>query len=233
MTTTPSSIPTVPGRRVILAGATGLVGGHILDRLLADDSVGVVHVVGRRAPARAHPKLQAHLVDFRNLPALPQADEVYLALGTTIRQAGSRAAFRAVDLDANLAVASAAFDAGARRVGLVSAMGADAGSRVFYNRVKGELEHALSRLAWSALVIARPSLLLGDRAALGQAARFGEGVGARIGASLRLVLPMNWRPIAADRVAQALLTLVPSAVGKHVLYSGALQPGAAHAAASS
>lgn len=181
---------------------------------------------------RAHPKLRAHVVDFAELPALPalpQADEVYLALGTTIRQAGSRAAFRAVDLDANLAVATAAFEAGARRIGLVSAMGADPGSRIFYNRVKGELEHALSRLPWSALVIARPSLLLGDRAALGQPARFGEGLGARIGAALRPLIPMNLRPIAAERVAQALLTLVPSAVGKHVLFSGAMQPGMAEA----
>lgn len=233
MPTTASSIPTPPGRRVILAGATGLVGGHILDRLLADDSVGAVHMVGRRAPMRAHPKLHAHVVDFAKLPALPQADGVYLALGTTIRQAGSRAAFRAVDLDANLSLANAAFAAGARRIGLVSAMGADAGSRVFYNRVKGELEHALSRLAWSALVIARPSLLLGDRAALGQPARFGEGLGARIGAALGPLIPMNLRPIGADRVAQALLTLVPSAVGKHVLFSGAMQSGAAQAAASS
>ncbi|WP_312549795.1 NAD(P)H-binding protein [Massilia sp.] len=232
MSTTDCSIPAAPGRKVILAGATGLVGGHILDRLLADDSVGAVHVLGRRAPVRAHPKLRAHVVDFAELPALPalpQADEVYLALGTTIRQAGSRAAFRAVDLDANLAVATAAFEAGARRIGLVSAMGADPGSRIFYNRVKGELEHALSRLAWSALVIARPSLLLGDRAALGQPARFGEGLGARFGAALRPLIPMNLRPIAAERVAQALLTLVPSAVGKHVLFSGAMQPGGAEA----
>src|SRR5581483_6669242 len=78
------------------------------------------------------------------LPPLPPVDEVYLALGTTIKVAGSQAAFRAVDYDANLAVARAALAAGARRCGLVSAMGADAKSKVFYNRVKGELEEALA-----------------------------------------------------------------------------------------
>lgn len=198
----------------------------MLEGLLGDASVAEVHVLGRRAPALAHPKLHPHIVDFGRLPALPHADEVYLALGTTMRQAGSRAAFRAIDLDANLAVARAAFAAGARRIGVVSAMGADSASPFFYNRVKGELEQALSELALSALVIARPSLLLGERARLGQPGRFGEDAAARLGAWLRPVIPPNWRPIAAGRVAQALLTLVPTAVGKHVLYSGAMQPRA-------
>ena len=105
----------------------------------------------------------ACIVDFRAIPPLPPLDEAYLALGTTIKQAGSREAFRAVDLDANLAVTRAALGAGARRVGLVSAMGADAASTVFYNRTKGELEDALKALPLETLVIARPSLLAGDR----------------------------------------------------------------------
>jgi uncharacterized protein YbjT (DUF2867 family) len=99
--------------------------------------------VSRRALDARHPKLQVHVVDFRRLPALAPVDEAYLALGTTIKVAGSQAAFRAVDLDANLAVAKAAIAAGAKRVALVSAVGADARSSVFYNRVKGELEEAL------------------------------------------------------------------------------------------
>src|SRR6478609_1759238 len=100
------------GRTVILAGATGLVGGKILEGLLADPDVRAVHSLGRRPPGLVHPKLSHQGVDFRALPALPPADEVYLALGTTIRVAGSQAAFRAIDHDANLAVATAARDAG-------------------------------------------------------------------------------------------------------------------------
>src|SRR6266481_703419 len=111
--------------------------------LLADDSVKNIHALGRRALDRQHSKLVYHVVDFVALPLLPPADEAYLALGTTIKVAGSQAAFRAVDFDANLAVARAAKAAGARRIGLVSAMGADAHSRIFYSRVKGELEEAL------------------------------------------------------------------------------------------
>ena len=158
-------------RTVALAGATGLVGRSLLEGLLADTSVQSVHVLGRRNPRVAHARITFHIVDFSKLPPLPPVDEVYLALGTTIKVAGSQAAFRAVDFDANLAVARAALAAGARRCGLVSAMGADAKSRVFYNRVKGELEEALAQLPFEGLVIARPSLLVGDRAALGQPER--------------------------------------------------------------
>jgi hypothetical protein len=98
-----------------------LVGRAILEELLADASVATVHALGRRAPGVVHPKLIPHVSDFAALPALPPLDEIYLALGTTIKAAGSRDAFRAVDFEANLAVARAALAAGARRAGLVSA----------------------------------------------------------------------------------------------------------------
>ena len=101
-------------RRVLLAGATGLVGGHILRALLADPTVSDIHVLSRRPLAEADSNVQVHLVDFSRLPALPGVDEVYLALGTTIRVAGSEQAFRAVDLDANLAVATQAAAGGHR-----------------------------------------------------------------------------------------------------------------------
>jgi uncharacterized protein YbjT (DUF2867 family) len=207
-------------RTVIVAGATGLVGKAIIEGLLADAAVGQVHALVRRPLPLTHPKLNAQVVDFQHLPALPKSDEVYLALGTTIKVAGSQAAFRAVDYDANLAVAKAALAAGAIRVGLVSAMGADAGSSVFYSRVKGELEQALSQLAFHGLVIARPSLLVGDRSALGQPARRGEEIGFAIGKALGFLIPRNYKPIRATEVAHALRSAVPTASGKTVLLSG-------------
>jgi uncharacterized protein YbjT (DUF2867 family) len=210
-------------RTVLLAGATGLVGREILQALLADDTVAAVHSLGRRAPAVQHPKLRSHVVDFTALPAAPAADEVYLALGTTIKVAGSQAAFRAVDHDANLAVARAALAAGARRAGLVSAMGADPASKVFYSRVKGELEDELARLPFEGLVIARPSLLVGDREALGQPTRRGESWGFALGQALGFLIPANYKPIEAAAVARALLSAVPRAVGKTVLLSGAMR----------
>ena len=210
-------------RTVILAGATGLVGQHILQGLLADPTVSAVHSLGRRAPATQHPKLTTHLVDFAALPPLPPADELYLALGTTIKVAGSQAAFRAIDFDANLDVAQAALAAGVKKVGLVSAMGADARSRIFYNRVKGELEDALAQLPFEGLVIARPSLLVGDREVLGQPKRSGEVIGETIARVLGFLIPANYKPIPASAVAQALLAAVPSAAACTVLLSGAMR----------
>lgn len=206
-----------------LAGATGLVGRAILEGLLADESVKAVHALGRREPGIIHPKLTPHLVDFSALQPLPPLDEVYLALGTTIKTAGSQAAFRAVDFDANLAVARAALAAGARRAGLVSAMGADAKSRVFYNRVKGELEEALARLKFEGFVIARPSLLVGDREALGQPVRTAEKAATAVSKLLGPLIPGNYRPIAATDVAHALLARVPLTQGRVVLLSGEMQ----------
>ena len=210
-------------RTVIIAGATGLVGREILRGLLADPAIDHVHVLGRRAPPVVSPKLTAHVVDFAALPSLPSADELYLALGTTIKTAGSQAAFRAIDHDANLAIAKAALASGTRRVGLVSAMGADATSRIFYSRVNGERENDLTALPFAGLVIARPSLLVGARAELGQPSRPGEDWGARLSRLLGVLIPPNYKPIKAADVAAALLAAVPSATGTMVLLSGAMR----------
>lgn len=209
-------------RSVALAGATGLVGREILRGLVADPSVAAIHVLGRRKveALEALPKVTSHVVDFRALPALPRLDEVYLALGTTIRSAGSQEAFRAVDFDANLAVAKAALSAGARRVGLVSAMGANAKSGIFYSRVKGELEDALTALPFESLTIARPSMLAGDRESLGQPARTGEGIALTVSRLLGPLIPKNYRSVAAADVAKSLLMRVPVGRGREVVPSG-------------
>lgn len=209
-------------RKVLLAGATGLVGGLILQALLADSTVCEVHALSRRPLNTHHPKLRVHCVDFTRLPALPPVDEVYLALGTTIKVAGSRAAFRAVDFDANLAVARAAHAAGACRVGLVSAGASNAQSVIFYNRVKGALEDALKAMPFTALVIAQPSLLLDHRRGLGQPIRYGEIVAIPLFKLLSPILPGAYRPVRANAVAQALVRTVPTAQGVVVLASHVL-----------
>jgi uncharacterized protein YbjT (DUF2867 family) len=214
-------------RKILLAGATGLVGHELLQTLLTDRTVTEIHVLSRRPLDTINPKLHNLVVDYQQLPGLPPVDEVYLAIGTTIRVAGNRAAFRAVDLDMNLAVAKAGIAAGARRVALVSAAGADANSSVFYIRTKGELENALMELALDALVIARPSFLLGDREALGQPARANEKIAIWITKCLSPILPRHHRPIPAKAVAQSLATRLPLAQGKVVLhYEDFIQAGA-------
>ena len=151
-------------------------------------------------------------------------DDVFIALGTTIKTAGSQAAFRAVDLDAVVTVARAAKRCGASRLGVVSAMGANAHSGVFYNRVKGEMEDTLATLGYEKLVVARPSMLDGDRAALVQAARPAEQWGLLAMNLLKPLIPANYRAITATQVAKALVAGVNSAGnGLRVMRSGELQ----------
>lgn len=211
-----------PHRRVLLAGATGLIGGMLLEALIADPAVAEIHALSRRALSMTHPKLTVHLVDFSQLPPLPAVDEVYLALGTTLKVAGSQAAFRNVDFAANLAVAKAAVAAGARRIGLVSAAGATPTSSMFYNRVKGELEEALKVLDLDALVIAQPSLLLDNRDHLQQPLRWGEKLSIPLAKLLAPLLPGNYQPVFAKQVASALLKTVPEAHALLVLPSNVL-----------
>ncbi len=168
--------------------------------------------------------MTAHVVDLLALGALPRVDDAFIALGTTIKTAGSREAFRRIDFDAVLSVAEAARAAGATRLAVVSSMGADAASRVFYSRVKGEMESAIARLGFESTVIVRPSMLDGDRAALNQTARPVEQWTLRAMRWLRPLLPANYAPITAKQVARAMVDgLVAGNPGRRVLLSGELQ----------
>lgn len=174
--------------------------------LLASPRYGLVHSLLRRAGAGASSaKLRELVVSFDDLPALPACDDVFIALGTTIKVAGSEAAFRRVDYDYVVGVATAGRKAGATRLGIVSALGADAQSRVFYNRVKGEMERAVTGLGYESVVIAQPSLLMGDREALGQPTRAGEVWARRLLGPVTGLIPASFRPVNARNVAAALL----------------------------
>jgi uncharacterized protein YbjT (DUF2867 family) len=214
--------PLPPQRSILIAGATGLVGADLLRAALDDVSISQVHALSRRELNLQHPKLQVHVVDFANLAELQKVDEAYLALGTTIKVAGSQDAFRAVDLHANLCVANAARKAGCQRVGLVSAVGADNRSSVFYNRVKGQLENALKQLPLQALLIAQPSLLLGNRRTLRQPPRTGERLLMPIAICLAPLLPAKYRPVSSQVVARSLLKTLPVAHGHLTLTSAEL-----------
>ncbi len=202
------------------------MGREILADLLADKTVAAIHCVGRRPLDVQHDKLTTHVVDFAALPALPKVDECFIALGTTIKVAGSQEAFRALDLKAVEAVALAVRRSGATKLGVVSAMGANSQSSVFYNRTKGEMEVSLARMGFKSLVIARPSLIDGDRAALGQAGRAGEGLGLKLARGLSPLLPANYRAIKASDIAHALIRHVKTSTpGVVTLMSGEMQGG--------
>ena len=175
-------------------------------------------LVGRRAPYQQNPKLVVHIAKSFSDIKLPPVNDVFIALGTTIKVAGSASAFRAVDFDAVLAVARAARSAGALRLGVVSAMGANSQSKVFYNRVKGEMESALVTLGFDAVVIARPSLLAGDRDSLKQAARPAEKLALWAFRLFKPFIPANYRTVEASEVAHALVNALKSTrAGQHVL----------------
>ncbi len=202
------------------------MGREVLAALLTDKRYSAVLALGRRQLVEQHPRLISLKVDFAKLPALPPVDDVYIALGTTIKVAGSKPAFRAIDFDAVLAVAQAARKAGATRLGVVSAMGANARSGVFYSRVKGEMERALGDLGYQTLVIARPSVLAGNRSQLGQPTRSGELLGLAISTALKPLIPANYRAIQASDVARALVgAVVEARPGQRVILSGEMQGG--------
>ncbi len=188
-------------RIALVAGGTGLVGNLLVEELL--DAGWQVIAVSRRPIGRTHERLSEQIVDFASLgptTPLPRADAAFSCLGTTIKKAGSQAAFRAIDLDAVVNFAQAARAGGTERFLTVSSHGADARARTFYLRVKGEAEDALRGLGFSSLAVARPSLLLGERAE----SRPAERVASLLSKVVNPVVPLAVRPIDAATVARAL-----------------------------
>ncbi|MGQ0712101.1 MAG: NAD(P)H-binding protein [Gemmatimonadaceae bacterium] len=189
-------------KTALILGATGLVGSECL-RLFADspDFARVIALTRRPLRADAHTsKVESHVVDFERLDGAAEhfrVSHVVCALGTTIKKAGSQMKFRRVDYDYPLAGAQLGVRGGARHFLLVSALGAKAQSRVFYSRVKGEIEEAIRALSYRAVTIVRPSILIGER----EETRLGESIGK----ALARFAPLRYRPVAADDVAAAML----------------------------
>lgn len=195
-------------KRAVVVGGSGLVGGHLIAQLLADPAYSHVVSLGRRElPGLTHPKLEQRVIDFDRLDATIgafQADAVFCCLGTTIRAAGSREAFRKVDYTYPLEVAKLARQVGVTQFLLVTAIGASSTSPSFYLRTKGELERDVGRLGFPNLQIFRPSFLLGARAE----ARPLENVAMPIFRILAPVMigPLRaFRPIDASEVARQMV----------------------------
>ena len=204
--------------KLLLVGSTGLVGRHVLAQALVHPEVETVVAPVRRA-MNAAPKLVAPIVDFDALPGgAPwwQADAVICTLGTTMRVARSEQAFRRVDHDYPLTVARLARRYGTPTFVLNSALGADPNSRVFYNRVKGEVERELADVGFHSLTLVRPGLIGGQR----EEFRAGERVALLALGALEPLLPRRWRINPADQIARRLLQAAVSATpGVHVVTS--------------
>ena len=201
-------------RRALLVGATGLIGSLLLERLLDETTYSSVTVWARRPLALRGPGLKVETFEFEGLASHQvEAEHVFCCLGTTMKLARSEQAFRRVDYDYPVALARAAKKGGATRLLVVSALGANPDSRIFYNRVKGEMEAAVAAAGVPRTIFFRPSLLTGHRDEF----RLGERVGRVAGFVLGPLLG-KYRPIAADLVAVAM---VKAALGD--VRSGAIE----------
>lgn len=211
-----------PSKTALVVGATGLI-GNILTRQLLESSVyDKIKVLVRKSLDWKHPRLQEIKYDFdRPNGLLIQADDIFCCLGTTMKKAGSREAFQKVDYQYPIDIARQGLANGARQFAIVTSMGADPDSTFFYNRVKGEVERDLSALNYPALLIFRPSLLLGNRTA---DSRLGERIAEGAMRLFAPLIPAKYKGIEASKVALAMLTTAQQGQdGKHVYESDALQ----------
>jgi len=194
-------------RTALLVGATGLVGGHCLQHLLRSEEYEKVIILVRRPLLMEHAKFEEHVVNFDKLDqyaSLINANDVFCCLGTTIKVAGSQQEFRKVDFTYTVQTCAIAVKNGADQLLVVTAVGANARSRIFYNRVKGETEEAVSKLPCQAIHFFRPSLLLGER----KEARMAEWAGITIakGISLLMAGPLKkYKLIEAKAVARTMV----------------------------
>jgi uncharacterized protein YbjT (DUF2867 family) len=191
-------------KTAVIAGATGLIGNQVLAKLLASSRYATVVALTRKPLKINHPALVNIITDFRNLDkALSglKPDDVFCCLGTTMAKAGSKEKFYAVDFQYPVELAKATFAGGAKQYLLVSALGADRNSSIYYNRVKGEVEDAIAAIGFDTVHILRPSLLLGPRAEK----RAGEDAAKLIYKIFSFAIPPKYKAISSERVATVMV----------------------------
>ncbi|MBC7588877.1 MAG: oxidoreductase, partial [Chitinophagaceae bacterium] len=191
-------------KTALLVGATGLTGNLLLQLLLANNDYEKVTVYTRRTLGINHAKLEEKIIDFDTLNEAVQAEDVFCCLGTTIKKAGSKPAFEKVDYEYPLRIAKLQQQVGSKNFLVISAMGADASSMIFYSRVKGKLENELQQLGYRSLYILRPSLIVGDR----KEKRTGEKIGMILSAIINPILigPLKkYKSVSAMAIAKAMM----------------------------
>ncbi len=207
-------------KTALIAGATGLIGKELVQRMLQSDQYNLIYLISRKPCGIVHEKIHEIILDFEKIGQITlenPVDEAFCTLGTTMKQAGSREKFRKVDLEYVLSFATLAKTAGAGKFLVISSMGANSKSSVFYNSIKGLAEEGLKNLGFKHLVILHPSLLLGKR----PEPRFTELLGTIVMKAFRFLIPDNYKAIEASRVAEKMLEMADKAnEGVTVVESG-------------
>tara|TARA_R110002049_G_scaffold7173_5_gene42582 strand:+ start:152 stop:802 length:651 start_codon:yes stop_codon:yes gene_type:complete len=191
----------------LVLGATGLVGQKLIEKLTQDANYESLLIINRREVGYQHPKIQEKVVDFDQLDAsIKQVNvtDIFCCIGTTIKTAGSKEAFRKVDYDIPVNFGKIAEKSGVENFIVISSLGADSNSNTFYSKVKGEMENKLKSFNLAHLTILRPSLLLGDR----NEKRLGEGIAQVLFSVFGFLMigPLKkYKAISADQVAKAMI----------------------------
>jgi uncharacterized protein YbjT (DUF2867 family) len=192
-------------KTAIVIGATGLVGSHLLKQLLEDERYQTVKVFHRRSTGIEHDKLEEHIINFDDIDSWKNrltGDEFYSALGTTIKKAGSQEAQYTIDYTYQYETAKAAAENGVNKYSLCSSAGADSTSKVFYSRLKGELDDDVKKLPFEVITIMRPSILAGER----DESRLGESIGMFFMKIFTKIPGLKkYRPIPGKTVAQGMI----------------------------
>lgn len=214
-------------KQALIVGATGLIGSKLLKMLLQSANYDKIYAISRKPLSVSHDKLEVVLADYDTLPGADdncwKVDDVFCCLGTTMKQAGSKEAFRKIDHDYPLVVAQRSKEAGAQAYHLITAMGADSGSMFFYNQVKGDVERDIGLVDFECFYIYRPSLLIGDRGEKRVGERIAIGFSKAIGALM--VGPLKkYKGINVFKVARAMyLNAQKEQPGQHIIESDKLQ----------
>jgi len=191
-------------KTALIAGATGLIGNQLLGKLLTSDRYQSVIAITRRPLPLNHSKLNNIVADFNHLEEVLSGlkpDDIFCCLGTTMAKAGSKEKFYEVDFEYPYSLAKATYSIGAKQYLLVTALGSDKHSWIYYNRVKGTLEEAVRGTGFETIHIFRPSLLLGSR----MEKRPGEDVGKFLYKIFNFAVPEKYKAIDAEKVARAML----------------------------
>jgi uncharacterized protein YbjT (DUF2867 family) len=189
------------GHIAIIAGSTGLIGSCLLKQLAQSAKYDQIHSVGRRNPDFSNEKTASHTVGFdalKQYEEIAQADDAFCCLGTTMSKAGSKEAFYQVDFEYVKDFAEYAQKIGCKRFFLISALGADKDSMVYYNKVKGEIEEEVMSMSFETTHIFRPSLLIGER----EEVRVGESLGQKLAQWFDFVIPKKFKAISAEEVVR-------------------------------